>query len=143
MTITRPLPSTTTVTDTTDFTTALSRIRTRIGDAGGLDGSGRIYLSDERIADVLAEGLSGTAACVRCVEMILADIAKDNDYSAGTISINRTQVTTQYADLLARLRAELSSEAVPWAGGISITDNRLRTGTDVPARVFTTGMDRQ
>lgn len=143
MTVTLPIASLTTST-TSDFSTALSRIRTRIGDVGGADGTGRWYLTDERITDVIAQGLSGTAACVRCVEMILADIAKDNDYSAGALTLTRTQATAQFEGVLKRLRTEMSSEAVPFAGGISIAEGeRQAANTDNKPRIFSVGMDRQ
>lgn len=144
MTVTLPTASTTPTT-TTDFTTDLSAIRTRIGDVGGFDGTGRVYLTDERINAVLAE-MSGTAACVRCVEMILADIARDNDYTAGSLSLSRTQVTAQYEGVLKRLRGEMASEAGAgvFVGGAKFsTDTVVLSNTDNKPRAFTIGMDRK
>ena len=48
MTVTLPSASTTPTT-TSNFSTDLSAIRIRIGDVGGFDGTGRVYLTDERI----------------------------------------------------------------------------------------------
>lgn len=144
MTVTLPSASVT-ATTTTDFTTDLSAIRIRIGDVGGFDGTGRVYLTDERINAVLAE-MSGTAACVRCVEMILADIARDNDYTAGALSLTRTQATAQYEGVLKRLRAEMSAEAGAgiFVGGVKYsTDETVLANTDNKPRAFTIGMDRK
>jgi hypothetical protein len=144
MTITRPLPASTTVTSTTDHTTDLSRVRSRIGDGGGLDGAGKIYLTDERINDVIAElGGYSVAVCIRCVEMILADIARDSDFSAGSISTQRTQVTAQFEGVLARLRADAASETSAYVGGISVAEvARNNARTDLRPAVFSVGMDR-
>ena len=144
MTVTLPSASTTPTT-TSNFSTDLSAIRIRIGDVGGFDGTGRVYLTDERINVVLAE-MTGTAACVRCVEMILADIARDHDYTAGSLSLSRTQATTQYEGVLKRLRGEMASEAGAgiFVGGVKYsTDEVLRANTDNKPRAFSVGMDRK
>jgi hypothetical protein len=143
MTITRPLPASTTVTETTDHATNLSRVRSRIGDGGGLDGAGKVYLTDERINDALVQRPTVLGASILCVEMILADIARDTDFSAGTISTQRTQVTAQFEGVLKRLREEEARSAGGiFVGGTSFAQARaIASNPDIKPRVFRVGMD--
>lgn len=144
MTVTLPQPAVTTTDTTTDYTTALSQIRSRIGDVGGLDGTAHVYLTDERINAVYALHPGVLRASVECVRLILADIARDTDFTAGNISTSRTQVFQQFSDLLAKLEREMqTADTGAYVGGLSASESRATYArTDITPRAFSVGMDK-
>lgn len=142
MTVTLPTASATVAT-TSDFTTNLSLIRSKIGDTGGLTGAGRVYLTDERIEQIYTDNPSILGASIACVKAILADIARDTDFSAGAISTSRSQAFNQFKDLLEILQSEQGHSATAFVGGSSYAYARtIASRTDVPPRAFSIGMDR-
>jgi hypothetical protein len=144
MTVTLPQPAVTATDTTTDYTTALSQIRSRIGDVGGLDGTARVYLTDERITAIYTLHPSVLRASVEAVRAILADIARDTDFTAGSISTSRTQVFQQFKDLLGQLEREMqTADTGAYVGGLSAAEARATAArTDITPRAFSVGMDK-
>ena len=139
MTYTLPAPSTTTSTTTTDHTTALSQIRMKIGDTVTNDP----LLTDEHILAVYANFPTVIAASVECVKNIIARMARDVDFSAGVISVQRSLRYQQFKDLLMQLEAESETSIVVYVGGQSKAIEETYASTqDLKARVFRIGMDR-
>lgn len=139
MTYTLPAPSSSTVTTTTDHTTVLSQIRMKIGDTVSTDP----LLTDEHILEVYANFPTVIAAAVECVKNIIARMARDADFSAGVISVQRSPRFQQFKDLLVQLEAESETSLVVYVGGQSKAIEETYASTeDLKARVFRVGMDR-
>lgn len=142
MTVTLPVAASVTPTQTTDFTTALSQIRMRTGDTGGLNGTGRVYLSDDHINAVYVINPSVLGASIECVKNILSLIARDADFSAGAISTTRSVVFSQFKDTLALLEQEQGSSVTAFVGGQSYAEARvIASSSDTIPRAFSIGMD--
>lgn len=102
--------------DATDLSTALSQVRSSIGDTD----TNRPLLTDEQITwrlDQYDDDVS--AASIRCVQDILGMLARDIDRSNVGMSASRSQQITHYKDLLVELKEENASLAEMFVGGIS------------------------
>jgi hypothetical protein len=90
----------------TDLTTAQkNRLRRRIGDSGATQA-----FSDEELQDAFDEaGEDLSATTIILLEWLLADAAKFNDYRAGQVTENRSQVYDHVARNLAYGKQEAAS----------------------------------
>ena len=109
-------------------TSELQQVRLTIGDRD----SGKPLLTDEEINFRLDEYSDGVLpASIRCVQDILAKLARDVDRSNVGMSSTRSQQTTHYRDLLKELRAENSTLGEMYVGGISDSaEDAVNSSTD-------------
>jgi len=102
--------------DSSDLTTALSQVRSAIGDTQ----ENKQMLSDEQIEfrlDQYDDAVGPTA--IRCVQDVIAHLARDVDRSNVGMSASRSQQITHYKDLLKELKAESRGVAESYVGGLS------------------------
>lgn len=103
----------------TDLSTSLAQVRSILGDTNAADPQ----LSDEEITFYLTTFGGVYYAGAACCDAIAAKYARQIDGSVGPLSRSFSQRQTNYLALGRRLRYLAATQsAVPYAGGISITD---------------------
>ena len=109
-------------------TSELQQVRLTIGDRD----SGKPLLTDEEINFRLDQYSDGVLpASIRCVQDILAKLARDVDRSNVGMSSTRSQQTTHYRDLLKELKAENSTLGEMYVGGTSDSaEDAINSSTD-------------
>jgi len=116
----------------------LSWVRMRVGDTT----SGDQLLQDEEIAALLAEHGDRYVAAARSARAISGWFARRVQKSAGKFSISCQQASESYAKLADRLETEAGMRAVPYAGGISVSDKEtVAADGDRMLPQFRLGMD--
>ena len=107
-------------------------VRILIHDTTGL-------LSDETIDYFLTSEASVWYAAAMCAETIGGQKSQAGDLTVGDLSIRRT--ISEYRNLAKQLRSRGSRGAVPFAGGLTLTDKDTeRTDTDRVPPAFSIGM---
>ena len=97
-------------------------VRTYIGDVDSSDP----LLTDEQIALAISEAGNATSAAALCADWISATFARKSDKTVGDLQIRYSQRFTQYRELASMLRRGVALTALPYAGGISISDKATR-----------------
>lgn len=106
---------------------ARDELRFLIGDTDTCDQ----LLQDEELTYLLDQTGSALSAAIRAAENLAAKFSRMVDESVGRISIKLSQRAEQYRALAADLRRRATTEASPYAGGISIVDrDRQDADTD-------------
>jgi hypothetical protein len=101
------------------------------------DTTGR--LSDEYIAYSLTAEPSVWYAAALCAETISGQFSQSGDLTVGDLSIRRS--ISEYRNLAKTLRARGSRGAVPFAGGLTVSDKDTeKTDTDRVKPAFSIGM---
>ncbi len=90
-------------------------------------------LQDEEIDYLLATETSVARAALAAAEEVLSRFARQVDKTVGPTQISASQRHAQYKDTVARLRKNLRKGAMPYAGGISVSDKQ--SGEADPDRV--------
>ena len=121
------------------LSTDIGKVRLNIGDTV----SGTAKLTDEEIQIALTDHVGVLPASVRCVEWIIAGLAKTPDRSV--VGINSTSPIDQYNTLLESLRSRsLTSGAALTAYHGTTSQDRIDEAEDDDDFVkptFTVGMD--
>jgi len=115
-------------------------IRFRMGDTS----SGAQRLSDEEIDGILSDfGGNKYRAAIACSHAIGAIFGTEVDKTVGRFQIKASQKASYYSEKLPMLlEAEMGTQAVPYAGGISEADKLEREqDSDRVKPSFTIGMD--
>lgn len=127
---------------TTDLTAtsssgSLAKIRLLVGDTDTSDQQ----LQDEEIYFAVSAEGGDYAAAALCAELLAAEYARKADKTVGSLSIQWSQRFDHYTALAAKLRRNSSVIALPYAGGVSISDKTTReTDTDRVAPAFYRGL---
>lgn len=109
----------------TDLSTALAKVRLRIGDTD----ANRPELTDEEVQVYLdRHSDDDLLAAIDCIKLILARYARKPDRSAGGLSGSRSQITQHYRDLLKDLEADIADTTTPFLGGVIASRNREEEG---------------
>jgi len=125
--------------------TSLDQVRGRVGDA--LE-KGKL-LENETIAAILVRYPDVLTASIECCKRIIALKARDIDRSAVGFSSSRSQLVTQYKDLIVLLQEEARSTlggigtgGAIFVGGVSDAANiTQRDDADFVQPAFTIGGD--
>lgn len=126
--------------DATDLSTNLAKVRQTIGDTV----TARQLLTDEQIdfrLDQYDDDID--KASIRCIMDILALLTQSNfDRSNVGMSASRSQLITNYQEVLKQLRSESSSLAQAFVGGLSSsTESGFDDSDDYKGPDFRLGMD--
>lgn len=107
-------------------------VRILINDTTGL-------LSDETINYFLTSEPNVWYAAAMCAETIGGQQSQSGDMTVGDLSIRR--VVSEYRNLAKQLRSRGSRGAVPFAGGLTLSDKDTeKTDTDRVPPAFSIGM---
>lgn len=99
------------------------QVRFLIGDTD----SSEFLLNDAEITWVISQYNSPMNAAIRCCETIIAKFSRLANERVGQVSIDYSQKAKGYRDMLRDLRSRLAMEdAVPYAGGISVSDKQTQ-----------------
>lgn len=114
----------------------LDQVRFLVGDTDGQDQ----LLSDEEILWTIGEQGSIYSAAALCCRAIIGS-GRLVDKKVGDLEISASQRATQYENLALALERRTSYVAMPYAGGISISDKQsVEDGTDRMRPAFTIGL---
>lgn len=124
---------------TASSTTALNRVRRRIGDTNTNDQ----LLQDEEIQDFLdeyAEDLYATAAA--SCEAICAKLARDTAHTVQGMSNSRNEKFDHYEKLAEKMWSKARMVTTPSYGGASVADQEdFDSDTDLKPYSFRVGKD--
>lgn len=118
--------------------TDIGKVRLNIGDTVSTGAK----LTDEEIQIALDAHVGVIPSSIRCVEWIIAQLAKTPDRSV--VGISSTSALEQYKSLLKELRARdaISGEVAAYSGNISQDRiDEAEDDTDYPAPAFSVGRD--
>lgn len=112
-------------------------VRFTIGDTDSTDP----ILTDEEINYLLTLKNSVSGAAHESCQRIVAKYARLVDQTVGAVQTKYSQLVDQYTALANSLYVSNSAIAIPYAGGISITDSQsLQTDTSRVQPVFRKGL---
>jgi hypothetical protein len=116
----------------------LDAVRFLIGDTDADDQQ----LQDAEINYLLSAHGSVNGAAIAAAEAVMAKYARKVDKAVGDLRISYSQRVEHYAKLVATLKRKVAITAVPFAGGISLSDKLAREQDDdrVPP-AFTRDLD--
>lgn len=120
-------------------TSNLDMVRFLIGDTDYSDQQ----LGDPEInAALVTCGANVYRTAIFCVGGLIGKFSRLCSKSMGDLQISYSDVVKNYKELLRRLQAQASAQAVaPYAGGISVVDKQVdEEDTDRVAPAFYTGM---
>lgn len=115
------------------------KVRFLVGDTDFEDQQ----IQDEEIGFALDQEGNYRSAAAVIAESLAAKYARLVDKSVGDLSISYSQRATQFAEVAKKLRSGASiSLAMPYAGGISVTDKESRANdTSKTSPAFKRGMN--
>lgn len=112
-------------------------VRREIGDVVTTDQ----LLSDEEIAQAISVEGDLVLSSARCCEWLATYFARKADIVEGKLSLRLSQRSAAYKAQAERLRMYGGSFAVPYAGGISVTDkDNVNNDSDRVPPAFWKGM---
>jgi len=118
--------------------TALYRVRFFCGDTDTTDQ----LVADEEISYLLTQTTSETLAAAWACEYLSRRFARDADKSIGSLSVSSSQRAKAFAARAQELKADDQILAVPFAGGLSISDKQtLDADTDATQPQTRIGQD--
>jgi len=103
-------------------TSPKDEVRFIIGDTDSSDPQ----LSDGEIEYLLSEYGSPLAAAIPAIESLIAKYTRYADQRTGDISVSYSKLVDQYRALLSTIKDKLAAaDALPYCGGISISDREI------------------
>lgn len=111
----------------------MSWVRLRIGDTS----SGDVLLENEEIEALIDTGGNKVLGAALAAESLGGKFARRADKAVGKLRIQYGKVADSYFRLADRLRYETQFAAVPYAGGVSVSDMESEAeDDDRPERMF-------
>lgn len=119
-------------------TSTSDELRFYIGDTDANDQQ----LTDAEVAFLLASYGGAKNGAIAACTMLAAKYARMVDRTIGALSISASQKSKAYQSLAKTLQSQFSLSAIPFAGGISISDKENRdSDTDKTPPFFWRDMD--
>lgn len=93
-------------------------------------------MQDEEIHYLLNRYSSADKTAYYAALAIAAKLSKRADTSAGKVSVSYSQLAQMYRELALELRHNAGTAALPYAGGIRVSDKQTGTGIDLTQAAF-------